>query len=95
MSVAARSTGRGIGSAILRRLLAIASSHGDEALTLITYADIPWNQPFYERHGFSAIDPREVPPYLRGLLDDERAVGVDVSRRSPMISRLRRLGSPT
>lgn len=94
MSVAARSTGRGIGSAILRDLLAIASRRGDEALTLITYADIPWNQPFYERHGLSAIDPRGAPPYLRELLFEEQAVGIDVTRRSLMSRPLHSIGSP-
>jgi GNAT superfamily N-acetyltransferase len=88
MSVRPRFTGRGVGSAILRCLLEGARGHGDECMTLITYADIAWNRPFYEHHGFSEIPPSRLPRHLSRLLADEQARGIDISRRTAMSQRL-------
>jgi GNAT superfamily N-acetyltransferase len=48
---------RGIGAALLRQVLAQAARHGCAAVTLTTFAHLPWNAPFYRRHGFQDFAP--------------------------------------
>jgi GNAT superfamily N-acetyltransferase len=52
---------RGVGTALLEAAAERAALKGHGSLTLTTYADLPWNAPFYARHGFvefAADDPR-------------------------------------
>jgi GNAT superfamily N-acetyltransferase len=56
-----------------RRLLARAVEWaGGDPLWLTTYAHIPWNRPFYERHGFVTIPESACPPGFVAILDDQR-----------------------
>ncbi|WP_199154226.1 GNAT family N-acetyltransferase [Chromobacterium sp. ASV23] len=48
---------RGLGAALLRRLVVEAAMRGHVALTLTTFAHLPWNAPFYRRHGFQDFAP--------------------------------------
>lgn len=52
---------RGHGRALVRAGLAEAARRGHEVMTLETYADVPWNAPFYSALGFvetgAAADP--------------------------------------
>jgi GNAT superfamily N-acetyltransferase len=66
---------RGIGTSLLEAACSWASTHGYRAVTVITFADVPWNAPFYAARGFVVID--EVTPELAELRDWERAVGLD------------------
>jgi GNAT superfamily N-acetyltransferase len=43
---------RGVGAALVEAAAERATLKGHGSLTLTTYADIPWNAPFYARHGF-------------------------------------------
>ncbi len=43
---------RGTGGRLLEHACHWAQQAGYRAVTLITYADVPWNAPFYARHGF-------------------------------------------
>jgi GNAT superfamily N-acetyltransferase len=61
---------RGIGGALLRRALAWS---GALPLWLTTYAHLPWNQPYYERHGFIAVAEERCGPQMRQLLAGQRA----------------------
>jgi GNAT superfamily N-acetyltransferase len=75
LSVHPASGRQGIGSALLAATVAAAREHGADRVTLITYADVPWNAPFYSRHGWRPIaDPS---PGLRALRDREVALGLD------------------
>ncbi|MEN2427185.1 GNAT family N-acetyltransferase [Chromobacterium vaccinii] len=60
---------RGIGSALLRHALAQAWLRGCAAVTLTTFAHLPWNAPFYRRHGFIEFEP----PAGSALADQLRA----------------------
>ena len=42
---------RGIGAALLAATVEAASEHGADRVTLLTYADVTWNAPWYARHG--------------------------------------------
>lgn len=47
---------RGIGAALLEHACAWAREAGYRRMDLGTLADVPWNAPFYARHGFVAVD---------------------------------------
>lgn len=66
---------RGIGARLLAAACEWAWANGHAAVTLITFADIPWNGPFYARHGFTPLT--NLSPGLRALRQHEQAVGLD------------------
>jgi 4-diphosphocytidyl-2-C-methyl-D-erythritol kinase len=47
---------RGIGAALLEHACAWARAAGYRRVDLGTLADVPWNAPFYARHGFVAVE---------------------------------------
>ena len=65
----------GIGSGLLEAACEWAAAHGYPAVTLITFADVPWNAPFYRERGFVPVDT--LTPELAELRDWEHAVGLD------------------
>lgn len=46
---------QGTGSALVRAARAEARARGYDVLSLCTYADVPWNAPFYARLGFEEL----------------------------------------
>lgn len=78
---------RGIGGLLLDAAVAEAASRGHRALTLRTYADVPWNGPFYAKHGFIEAEPAS--DFERRLPPIEAALGLDAyGRRIQMTRRL-------
>ncbi|NYI07689.1 GNAT family N-acetyltransferase [Allostreptomyces psammosilenae] len=77
LSVHADHHRRGVGSALLRAACATAAGEGHRAITLITYRDVPWNAPFYARHGFEPVPEEELTPGLRELRRHEGELGLD------------------
>jgi GNAT superfamily N-acetyltransferase len=74
---------QGIGGRLLERAVLWATGQGYAAITLITYAEVPWNAPFYRSRGFAEVD--EPTPGLSALRDRERELGLDgVGRRVVM-----------
>jgi GNAT superfamily N-acetyltransferase len=61
LSVLDRWQGRGLGSALIDRTAAHARALGHDRLYLSTYLGVPWNAPYYERRGFTAM-PRGMWP---------------------------------
>jgi len=49
---------RGIGAALLEHACRWAREAGYRRVDLGTLADVPWNAPFYARHGFAVVDKR-------------------------------------
>ena len=50
--------GQGIGTALLEAACVAAREAGYDELSLTTYADVPWNAPFYAARGFEVVtDP--------------------------------------
>ncbi|MEI7036011.1 4-(cytidine 5'-diphospho)-2-C-methyl-D-erythritol kinase [Fulvimonas yonginensis] len=47
---------RGVGAALLEHACAWARAAGYRRVDLGTLADVPWNAPFYARHGFRIVD---------------------------------------
>jgi len=50
---------RGIGAALLEHACDWARAAGYRRVDLGTLADVPWNAPFYARHGFTAVDKND------------------------------------
>lgn len=83
LAVLPRYMRQGLGSSLLDAACAWACEHGYRAITLTTYADVPWNAPFYANRGF--VELTELTPELAEIRDWERDVGLDrVGRRIAM-----------
>ncbi|EKT4520844.1 GNAT family N-acetyltransferase [Pseudomonas putida] len=76
VSVCAQAQGLGMGRALLQQAISIARSHGKRVVTLTTFVEVPWNAPFYARHGFKIIDPAQLDTRLGDILQAERAHGL-------------------
>ncbi|MCW8808587.1 MAG: 4-(cytidine 5'-diphospho)-2-C-methyl-D-erythritol kinase [Rhodanobacter sp.] len=50
---------RGIGAALLEHACTWAQAAGYRRVDLGTLTDVPWNGPFYAKHGFSPVDKRD------------------------------------
>ncbi|RKN47293.1 GNAT family N-acetyltransferase [Streptomyces hoynatensis] len=67
---------RGLGRSLIEHLAGHAAAGGYAALTLTTFADVPWNAPYYARCGFTALAEEELTPGLRAIVRRERAAGL-------------------
>jgi GNAT superfamily N-acetyltransferase len=77
VSVDPGSARRGFGRALLDHASEQAAAVGVPAMTLTTFADVPWNAPYYQRCGFRILDDLEVTPGLRAIRQREAALGTD------------------
>ena len=83
MAVVPERQGEGVGSAVIRELLA---RHGDAVLHLTCLTE---RQGYYERFGFRRLARSEYPPYFRRLVPVFNSIGrlfgqrIIVMRRDP------------
>lgn len=86
---------RRLGSALLDTAAAWAWQHRLEFLTLTTFAEVPWNAPYYARLGFHVLPEDQMSEGLRRIREHEAAHGLD---RWPRVAMRRRVepapGSP-
>ncbi|MEU6082723.1 GNAT family N-acetyltransferase [Streptomyces sp. NPDC047108] len=68
---------RGVGRSLLDHLADRATACGIPALTLCTFADVPWNAPYYTRCGFHRLHESALSPGLRAIRRREAAYGLD------------------
>ncbi|THV26444.1 GNAT family N-acetyltransferase [Glycomyces paridis] len=80
---------RRIGRSLLDVAAARAAADGRYALTLTTFAEVPWNAPYYERCGFAELPDHDLTPGLRAIRDRESAHGLDRWPRVVMARTLR------
>lgn len=81
ISVRPELQGRGIGRALLARVRQWSIETGRAAVTLTTFADVPWNRPVYERLGFRVLHEVQIGPELAWLRELEAAQGLDPTTR--------------
>jgi GNAT superfamily N-acetyltransferase len=72
---------RGLGAALVDTVCAWARGNGFGAITLSTFSHVPWNAPFYARHGFRILAPDELSETLQSLLREEAARGLPAEQR--------------
>ncbi|WXA94847.1 GNAT family N-acetyltransferase [Pendulispora brunnea] len=77
--------GRGFGAALLEGAFQEAQRLGYSEMTLVTFADVPWNAPFYARHGFRELDVLTLG--LEALRAKERSLGLDAMGRRVVMKR--------
>jgi GNAT superfamily N-acetyltransferase len=77
---------RGHGRALVEAAVAESSARGHDRLTLRTFADIPWNRPFYEACGFAVIAPVDS-NFHRGLVRVEEEMGLTRHGRRVLMAR--------
>ncbi|WP_432482898.1 GNAT family N-acetyltransferase [Kineococcus esterisolvens] len=63
---------RGLGGALLAAAIAWARTAGFPAMTLTTFEAVPWNGPWYRRHGFTDVQ-RPGPGLAQHLRAEEQA----------------------
>ncbi len=84
ISVATGHQGQGIGKRLLQAAREFALEQQLTALTLSTFRELAWNEPFYQRQGFVTLQPAQLSPRLRQVLADETQHGLPESRRCAM-----------
>ncbi|MER6234639.1 GNAT family N-acetyltransferase [Streptomyces clavifer] len=77
VSVAPAAARRGVGRALIGRAAAWAEEHGMTALTLTTFAEVPWNAPYYARLGFRTLAADELGEGLRSIREQEAEHGLN------------------
>jgi ribosomal protein S18 acetylase RimI-like enzyme len=68
---------RRIGRALIDHVARRAEAAGVAAVTLCTFAEVPWNAPYYESCGFRVLAEDEVTPGLRRIRTEESRDGLD------------------
>lgn len=63
---------RGVGRRLLERSAEWARDAGGPSIWLTTYAHLPFNRPYYERHGYVVVPEAECGPGLRKHLAEQR-----------------------
>ncbi|MEH3089632.1 MAG: GNAT family N-acetyltransferase [Microbacterium arborescens] len=87
VSVAPAHARRGYGRLLVEGAKDRARALGYARLTLRTFAEVPWDAPFYARLGFVETPPDTA--FLRGLVDHEAELGIDaLGRRVQMTAQL-------
>lgn len=75
VSVLPEYAGRGVGRLLLGAALDETARRGYRSLSLRTYAEVPWNAPFYLSCGFLVTSPTS--GFHRSLVDVEKQLGID------------------
>jgi len=92
LSVRPKFMRRGIGGALVAAACDWAAAQGFTEVTLCTFAEVPWNAPFYAGLGF--VELAELTPGLRALREEERRIGLErMGPRVVMVRRLARAGT--
>lgn len=68
--------GKGLGAALVGRVVAEAMKKGVRGLYLTTFADVRWNAPFYAKCGFVELREDEAPEFIKTILREEREHGL-------------------
>jgi GNAT superfamily N-acetyltransferase len=72
---------RGLGGRLLESVCAWGQAQGHPAVTLSTFRDVPWNGPFYRKHGFVELPPSAWTPGMRVIRASEAEHGLQVEAR--------------
>jgi GNAT superfamily N-acetyltransferase len=90
VSVHPDSAHRRLGRGLLERAATRAEADKRAALTLTTFASVPWNAPYYGRCGFRILDDAELTPGLVAIRRHEAELGLD---KWPRVCMRRDLGN--
>lgn len=85
--------GKGIGRALMDEAMRTAKRDGLPAVTLTTFRDVAWNEPFYRKLGFRTLADA-MPARLHAILDAEVAQGLPREKRCAMMLSLQTSAGP-
>ncbi|MDQ0793115.1 GNAT family N-acetyltransferase [Streptomyces sp. B1I3] len=77
VSVTPAASRRGVGRGLIDHLAGWAGHQGLAALTLTSFAEVPWNAPYYARLGFRTLAEHEIGEGLRAIRAQEAEHGLD------------------
>lgn len=75
---------QGLGRALIEAAAGWARNHALTGLTLTSFAQVPWNAPYYERLGFQALTDEQITSGLREIREHEATLGLDTWPRVVM-----------
>lgn len=75
---------RGIGAALIDEADRWAAERGLAGLTLTTFANVPWNAPYYARLGFTLLPESKWDAGIRSRVSREAEHGLDAWQRVVM-----------
>jgi len=78
---------KGLGAALLGRVVDEAKKRKLRRITLSTFRDLPWNGPFYARHGFREIKRSDMADWMLEL-ERIQAQDLDITKRCFMVRKL-------
>lgn len=76
---------RGIGGALVEAMAEAARGRGCERIGLSTFRDVPFNAPFYARHGFTEVPLGQAEAMLVNRFHAEVPPGVNPEKRVLMV----------
>lgn len=88
MSVGRPFLGQGIGTKLLTKVLELCSEHGFGRVTLSTFKEVQWNQPFYAKHGFRPLSEANLNDRLQSIRLQEEEAGLNLDERVIMVRAL-------
>lgn len=72
---------RELGASLLHAVIAMSTAMGAAGVSLTTFRSVPFNAPFYQRHGFREFPPEDVPAALKQRFTEEVPPGIDPGAR--------------
>lgn len=72
---------RGIGRALVERVVSWARERNATSLSLSTFRDVAWNGPFYRTLGFHPLSPEKYSAQIEEVVEEERSRGLPMDRR--------------
>jgi predicted N-acetyltransferase YhbS len=76
--------GRGVGDALMKTVIASARGMGYGSIVLNTQTDVPWNRPWYEKHGFVVVDESDWTDDMHVIRREQTESGLDWATRVHM-----------
>jgi GNAT superfamily N-acetyltransferase len=76
--------GKGIGRQLMNTALDYARSDQLQAVTLTTFREVSWNEPFYHSFGFETLTAENLSPRLEQILQEEAQHGLPKEKRCAM-----------
>ena len=80
---------RRIGASLIETVAGWARQRRRRSITLTTFAEVPWNAPYYRTIGFAEVPVADVTPGLREICKEEEARGLTSWPRVVMRRQLR------
>jgi len=80
---------QGLGGALLQHVLHAAKEAGERSVSLSTFRKVPWNAPFYAKHGFKPLPEKKWTHWMHDL-NTRQAETLDVTKRCFMRYQIKR-----